>query len=459
MPYSRLIPGYFIRGGPMKQANRTGALCLLTALILSFPVLPAFAEGPGAKTIPDVRTRIDMETRLFSIEVRDAEVPDVLRALAQQSGFNMIIGDGVAGKVSLSFKDIAFRDALEMIIKANGLMYTVRNNVFWVGKKVDVSDEMAMEVVRLNYADPEGAVSQVKGVLSQDGAAFADTRTGSVVIRDLPANIERAQRLLKAIDVQVAQVVIEARIVEASSNFSRQLGIQWGGTYTSGADTIGGSSSLPTPSGERNFAVNLPASSPTSGLGIVLGSLSSSLTIDLELSAAESNGELKIVSRPRIATLNNKAATIHAGLTFRVKLTSTTSSDATSTTTSTSGLEEIKTGIDLTVTPQISADGYILMNISTSKSDPDYSHTVDGIPGVSEKSASTYVLVKDGDTVVIGGLYRMISSEQDGSVPILSSIPLLGYLFKSTSSGLENEELLVFITPTVVRHENKEVLH
>ncbi len=207
--------------------------------------------------------------------------------------------------------------------------------------------------------------------------------------------------------------------------------------------------------------MNLPAASATSGLGIILGNLSNKLLLDIELTAAESKGELKIISRPRISTINNKPATIHSGLTFRVKLSQAiVTGGATTTTSSLGGLEEVKTGIDLTVTPQISGDGYILLNITTNKSDPDYTHTVDGIPGVSEKSASTNVLIKDGDTVVIGGLYKSSTSDQDNSVPFLSTIPLIGSLFDSTAKNVDKEELLVFITPQIIRYDNaKETLN
>ncbi len=418
--------------------------------------------APSALFAETSANTLDEEKRLFSIEVRDAEISDVLRALAQQSGLNIILGEGVTGKVSVSFRDIPFRDALEMIIKAHGLTYTIQNNVFWVGKKVDLSDEMRSEIARLNYADPGSAIQQLKGVLSPEGTAFADARTNSIVLRDLPKNLERARDLLKAIDTQTPQVEIEARIVEANSTFAKQLGIQWGATYASGRDFIGGSALLPTSTGDRNFAVNLPASSPTSGLGLILGNISQKVFLDLELSAAETRGELKIVSRPRISTLNNKPATIHSGLTFRVKLTQAiVTGGATTTTTGLGALEQIKTGIDLTVTPQINADGFIILNISTTKSDPDFSRTVDGIPGVAEKSASTFVLVRDGDTVVIGGLYKTTASEQKGSVPFLADVPVLGYLFRSDSRDSQHEELLVFITPKIVNHDlnNAEVVN
>jgi len=442
---------------PIRRTER-GRLALLLLLISALLALPAPSAHSAAP-----QGQLDEETRLFSIEVRDAEIGDVLRALAQQSGLNIILGQGVEGKVSLSFKDIPFRDAMEMVIKANGFMYTVQNNIMWVGRKVDLTEEMRVEIIRLNNADPGTAAQQLKGLISETGSAFADQRTNSVIIRDLPRNIDQAKRLLTALDTQTAQVTIEARIVEASDNFTRHLGVRWGPTYSSGNDSLGGSKLLPATTGaDRNFAVNLPATNPTSGLGLVLGSLSNKLFLDLELTAAETRGDIKIVSSPKISAVNNMPATIHSGLTFRVKLSQAivAGTGTTTTTGDLGGLEEIKTGIDLTVTPKISEDGFVLLNINTTKSDPDFSRTIDGIPGVAEKSASTFVLVKDGDTVVIGGLYRSLNSEQKNAVPFLSKVPVLGALFRSNLKDNQHEELLVFITPKIVKYDNRtEVIH
>jgi len=426
----------------------------LLAVALALP--PLLSPNP-AEAVIDVKSAIDEEGRLFSIEVRDADIRDVLNALAQQTEINIITGEDVEGKVSMSFKEITFKDALEMVIKANGLAYTIQNNVLWVGKDVDLSEDISTEIVRLNYAEPVRAAAQVEGLLSEHGKAYADERTSSVILRDLPGNIARARGLMKAMDTRTDQVTIEARIVEATSTFSRDIGVQWGGSYASN-NTFTGGHLLPESPGNRNFAVNLPAPTPTSGLGIVLGSLSRKLLLDLELSAAESKGELRIVSRPKITTVNNKPATIHSGLTFRVKLSQSvlTSEQAATTTTSTSGalsgIEEIKTGIDLTVTPKVTSDGYILLTIDTNKSDPDFTHQVDGIPGVTEKSATTSVLIKDGDTVVIGGLYKTRTDDQDGAVPFLARVPVLGFFFRHYSRSRNNEELLVFLTPRIVKY-------
>jgi type IV pilus assembly protein PilQ len=201
----------------------------------------------------------------------------------------------------------------------------------------------------------------------------------------------------------------------------------------------------------------MPAIAPTSGLGLVVGSLANNLVLDLELSAAEKDGRARIISRPKITTLNNKTATIHSGITFRVKTTTFDSTGTSgSSTTADSGIEEITTGIDLKVTPQITTDGFVLLDITVEKSEADFTRVVDGIPGISDKTASTFVLVGDGETTVIAGLYKTSTTSTDTRVPLLGEIPLLGWLFKARSTTEDDEELLIFITPRIVK-QLKEV--
>ncbi len=415
-----------------------------------------------------VKATIEGKSELFSMEVRDANIRDMLRALAQQSGLNIIFGENVKGTVTLSFKDIKFKDALEIMLRANGLGYTIKNGVVWVGKQDAISkvgdelEEIEMAVIKLNYADPAKIVSQIQGALSEGGSAVHDTRTNSVVIRDLRRNIDIARNVIRRLDIRSTQVLIEARIVEATTSFARQLGIQWGGTYTSSSgNTYTGANVLGTGVSGSNYAVDMPPTSASAGVGMLIGSLSDKLTLDVEISAAERNGDLTIISQPKIATLNNKPAMIHSGLTFRVKLSQTLIADSSQTISSGSeqvGIEEIKTGIDLQVTPQLSDDGFILLDIETEKSDADFSHVVDGIPGITEKSASASILVRDGDTVVLGGLYKTSNSKTENSVPLLGKIPILGWLFKSRERIKDKEELLVFITPKIINYDTlKEV--
>ncbi len=434
---------------------------MLFSIVLPFRVS---AEEPG------VKNRVEGEKRIFTIEVRDADIKDVLRGLAQQSGMGIILSRGVEGKVTFSFRDVTLREALDILLRAYNYHYSIDNNVIWVGKKGDIpqiEEELGVEVIQLNYAKASEIAGQLKLVLSEGGTVTPDNRTNKIIIRDKMANIEDAKSLVSRLDMREVQVIIEARIVEASTNFTRELGIQWGGSYTTaggsnqatGSQVIGAERFGSAPSG-RDYAVNMPVSGPTAGLGLIIGSLGSNILLDMELSAAERDGKAKIVSQPKITTLSNKPATIHSGITYRVKTTSSTNvygGTASASTTTGIGLEEVKTGIDLTVTPQTSADGFIMLKISTTKSEPDFSRTVDGIPGVTDKSASTVVMVRDGETTVIGGLYRSSVSSSDRRVPFLSKIPFLGIFFKSTSKSSDNEELLVFITPRIFKH-NKEVV-
>ena len=445
-------------------------LFLISILLCHIPVAQA-------QPYNNIKAKIEGDTTLFTIEVKDAELKDVLRALAKQNNLNIIVSEDITAKATFSFDRIKFKDALEVITKANGLNYVIQSNVLWIGKKEDIAkagEDIVMEIVQLNYSKAADVVGQLKGVLSERGSSVPDSRTNAIILRDMKKNIEDARLLIKSMDTRTMQVVIEARIIEVQTNFARDMGVQWGAAHgTTNRDNFtsafGSTSTAPpstsTPTGfigsggqfssQPNYAVNVPASG-TAGvlgaLGLSFGKLSGDpFLLDLRISAGERNGKLKIVSQPKITTMNNNPATIHSGLTFKVKTTTTTTT-TTATTTGT-GLEEVKTGIDLSVTPQISADDFILLNIVASKSEPDFGRSVDGIPGVSEKKASTSVLVKDGETTVIGGLYKSTSSDSENAIPYLSRIPILGWLFKSTSKASDNEELLVFITPRIVRYE------
>ena len=437
----------------------------------------------SVETSNGVKAKIEGDTTIFTIEVKDADMKDVLRALAKQNNLNIIVAEDITARATFSFDKITFKDAIDIITRAHGLDYTIQNNVLWIGKKDEIAkagENIVVEVIQLKYSKAADVVAQLKGIISERGSAVPATRTNALILRDIKTNIEDAKLLIKSLDTRTLQVVIEARIIEAQSSFARDLGVQWGAAFsaasrdnfTSGfGSTATAPSNTVTPSGfigsggrfaaQPNFAVNLPASGvvgPVGALGLSFGTLTGDpLLLDLRISAGERNGQLKIVSQPKITTLNNSAATIHSGLNFKVRTTAVSTSGSTAGVT-TSSLQDINTGIDLTVTPQISDDDFINLNIIASKSDPDFGRSVDGIPGVSEKKASTSVLVKDGETTVIGGLYKSTSSDSDNAIPFFSKIPILGWLFKSNSKVSDSEELLVFITPRIVKYDKENDL-
>ena len=477
-----------VSGQELQVTSRKSRVwCLVTVFLLvtgHCSLVTVFPAVAYAEVYNNIKARIEGDTTVFTIEVKDAELKDVLRALAKQNNLNIIVGEDIAAKATFSFDKITFKDALEIITKTNGLSYVIQNNVLWIGKKEDIAkagEDAAMEIVQLNYAKASDVAGNIKAVLSEKGSAVSDSRTNSLILRDVKKNIDDAKLLIKSLDTRTMQVVIEARIIEVQNSFARDLGVQWGaagGTAGKDSFTTGfGSTTTPPPStstptgfigtggrfsSQPNFAVNLPATGSVGAagaLGLAFGKLTGDpLLLDLRISAGERSGQLKIVSQPKVTTLNNTAATIHSGLNFKVRTSTTTTTTAATTATTGiigAGLEDVKTGIDLTVTPQISADGFIYLNIIASKSDPDFARSVDGIPGVSEKRASTSVLVKDGETTVIGGLYKSTASDADNSIPYLSKIPILGWLFKSNSKIADNEELLVFITPRIVKYDSQ----
>lgn len=460
------------------SAVRKTVVIVFLLVTCHLSLVPAIAE---VEVYNNIKAKIEGDTTVFSIEVKDADLKDVLRALAMQNNLNIIVGEDIAAKATFSLDKITFKDALDIITKAHGFSYVIQNNVLWIGKKEDIAkagEDITIEIVQLNYTKAADVVMQLKGVLSERGSAVPVPRTNALILRDVKKNIEDAKLLIKSMDTRTLQVVIEARIIEVQSNFARDLGVQWGaagGTVGSNAFTTGFGSTTTSPtrtltpagfvgsgglfSSQPNFAVSLPAAGTIGTLGAMgftFGKLTGDpLLLDLRISAGERNGYLKIVSQPKVTTLNNTAATIHSGLNFQVRTPLLLGQGGQVPQAGQGGLglgfQLITTGIDLIVTPQISADDFIHLNIVASKSDPDFARSVDGIPGVSEKRASTSVLVKDGETTVIGGLYRSTSSDTENAIPYLSQIPILGWLFKSHSKTADNEELLVFITPHIVK--------
>lgn len=435
------------RGQEMYHASRLTSYVLRLILFLLFTIhCSLFTPVSYAQD----------EERLFSLEFRDEEIRNVLKILAQESGRNIVIPDSVAGKITLSLDKITLKDALDVILKSHGLGYVSEKGVIRIVKlsEVEVSgEELSIEVFTMNYARASDLVSQVKGVLSPRGTVSVDARTNSFIIKDAKKGIEDAILLIGKLDTQTPQILIEARIIEANSNFSRSLGIQWGGNYASGGNTITGGASLGTAPSGNNFAVNLPASGATSGIGMSIGSLSNNLVLDVQLSAAEKNGQIKIVSTPKVTTVNNKPAKVSGGETFYIKSTSATVASST-TPTNASLLTQISAVTSLIVTPQVSADGHILLAVETSRDEPDFSKVVDGVPGIITKSATTTVLVRDGETTVIGGLYKNSKGVTETSVPFLSRIPVIGWLFKSRDRVEGNEELLIFITPRIIKSQS-----
>jgi type IV pilus assembly protein PilQ len=373
---------------------------------------------------------------------------------------------------------VPFVRSVETILKMNGMWYACNENILRIASSGTLrreSDEEASmkeskkkaedlitRIVPINYATASAIEGTIKKSLSPRGETVTDTRTNTLIVKDLARNVDEVVSLIKLLDKPIPQIMIEARIVEASLTFSRSLGVQWGGNFkadaahgnpvglsfpNSGAVT-GGPTMGAVPSGNGNFLVNMPAAAGagTGGgaVGFSFGSLSKALNLDLVLSALESTGEGKIISSPRVSALDNKEAKIEQGISIPF---STTSAGGTQ-------IQFIDAKLALTVTPHATPDKKIFMKIQATKNAPDTSILgASGQPSIRKNEATTEILLADGETAVIGGILTTNRSVAYTKVPFFGDLPLIGWLFKTKTTQENKGELLIFITPRVVKQE------
>ncbi|MFV2082550.1 MAG: type IV pilus secretin PilQ, partial [bacterium] len=302
-------------------------------------------------------------------------------------------------------------------------------------------ETLSSRLYHLNFAGAVELAKTVERALTSDGSVNVDVRTNSLLVRDTEDSLLELAGLIEELDRPTPQVMIEARIVEATTNFARELGIRWGFDY-SRTGTANQIDVFGTDTG--NSLVNLPSTTVHGGIGISYATLSGSLDLDLELTAMEDKGWGKIISSPKIATLENNDAIIKSGV--RIPVQRVTVQEGLGTTET----EFIEAVLSLKVRPQVTSQGRIILDIVADRSVPDWGRVVDGFPTILTREAQTRVMVKDGETVVIGGLLQETEGEDTSRVPIISDIPIIGGIFKSKSKTLDTEELLIFITPKLI---------
>ena len=414
----------------------------------------------------------------ITIDVKDAEILNVLRLIADVSKLNVVASDDVKGKVTMKLRDVPWDQALEEILKVKGLGQVRRGRIIRVApaKKLQEEQELkakkrelmqksvptTVKLLVVNYASAKEMLPQVQKLLSKRGTASVDERTNVIIVEDIRENLVQAERLVRTLDTQTPQVLIETRIVEASTSFVRDLGIQWGGglnfSSMNGNPTglafpnnvgIAGGASSPTLAGggefaPSNYAVNMPAESAgdvgSSAVGMNFGSIGNIGNLNLRITAAESEGQARVVSAPKVVTIDNKMAHISQGVDIPVM---TYSAAGTQT-------QMITAALELEVTPHVTTDGSVLLKVHISNNVPNFEKKVGGVPSIDKKEAETEVLLYDGDTSVIGGIYTRRYAESYKYTPLLGKIPLLGWLFKSSYKTDERKELLTFITPRIV---------
>ncbi len=401
----------------------------------------------------DTNAILHDESKKYTLNFKTQPISEVIRALARQASLNVILPENMPENISISLNNVTLKSAIESILLSRGYNYIIENNILRVFKE-EIKPKTIMEVINLQYANANIVASTLSKMFNTSSIQ-ADTATNSVIIKDEENIVSEIKKIINKLDVRTKQVMIEAKIVNATESFSRDLGIQWGGFFSNSAQTnrVFGISPSSTGFGTSNpgdnFVINAPIqTTPVSNLGIIIGSLHKNLRIDLALQLAEQRGQAKIVSSPKILTLDNKRALIRSGATLRIRsipLGTSVSSGVTAT------VETINTGVELGVTPQITGDDNITLTVDVQQSEPNYDRKVENIPEIQDQRASTSILLKDGETVVIGGLYRVIEGESVTGIPFLSDIPLIGWLFKSKSKEKRNEELMIFLTPRIIK--------
>ena len=429
--------------------------------------------------------RSDYKGEKLSLNFQNVDVRSVLQVIADFTDFNIITSDSVQGNLTLRLKDVPWDQALDIILQAKGLDMRKNGNVIWIAPgdelaareklqleaKAQISDlePLQTESFQINYHKAKEIFDFLKSkdqtMLSKRGSVVVDERSNKVFVTDVATRLQALRRLVQEIDVAPRQVLIEARIVEASKTFARDLGVRLGvggafgrivGYTEDGApvrrSTLGGGlGATRTMAGQvagvvdanpAGLNLNLPADVSNPGLlSMVLWNNNATRFLNLELSALEADGRGRVVSSPRVLTANQVEASIEQGT--EIPYQEASSSGATS-------VSFKKAVLSLKVKPQITPDGRLQLSIEVNKDRPLYEQTLLGVPPIETKNVKSEVLIENGGTVVIGGIYEEEESTGEDKVPLLGDVPVLGHLFKSQSRVSSRKELLVFITPRIV---------
>jgi type IV pilus assembly protein PilQ len=450
-------------------------LAYQTGQSLTIEVQPVIKEEAAERKSVEAFTGEKLSLNFQNIEVRA-----VLQLLADFTGLNLVTSDSVKGNVTLRLKNVPWDQALDIIMKARGLGMRRTGDVIMVAPNEEIAAREKLELeasrqieelaplysdsIQINYAKAlDLAVllkSEQNSLLSGRGSITIDERTNKLLVRETQENLTAIRRLVAELDVPVRQVLIETRVVLATDAFNRELGARFGVTDINNNNPLGSSSSTVT-SGNLNattqvingetieapdrWNVDLPVESMASSaasIGLALIKLPFGSLVELELSAAQAEGQTEVVSSPRVITANQKEAVIEQGV--EIPYQQASSSGATNVTFK-------KAVLSLRVTPQITPDDRIIMDLKVNKDSPDYSRSVLGQPPINTQQVQTQVLVENGETIVLGGVYEQNKQNQIVRVPFLSDIPLLGYLFRRTYKQDEKSELLIFVSPKIVK--------
>ena len=410
----------------------------------------------------------------LSLNFQDIEVRSVLQLIADFTGLNLVASDTVGGSITLRLQNVPWDQALDLILKTKGLDKRQIGNVQLVAPAEEIAAREKLEletnkqiaelapvrldIIQVNYAKAADIVSLIQAdaeLISSRGFVSSDARTNTISVRETSEKLEEIRRLVSTWDVPVRQVSVEARIVRAQTNVSQDLGVRWGAegraTVDGGTDRIVVGGSRGGVAGVDNFGLGLPSDLNVdlgvnnASSSIAFGYIGTDVLLDLELSAFESDGQIEIVSQPRVVTADRQSARIKSGQ--EVPYQKATSSGATST-------EFKEATLSLEVTPQITPDNKVIMDVVVTQ-DSIGEDTSNG-PAINTNEVTTQILVADGETVVLGGIFESTNARTVTKTPFLGDIPYLGRLFKRTELSDLRSELLVFITPKIIRRDLSE---
>ena len=439
-----------------------------------------FEDDKGNTQITYLKKTINAGKKKYTGEkmdfhFKDADLTDVLKIFHEYSDLNIVTDPDVRGKVTCEFKDVPWDQALELFLKINGLGMVLEGNILRIGKistlakeaenrkklKEAMETEVNLEVFTrtLSYARVKEVVKILKDQLSKRGTILTDERTNTLIISEIPERIKIIDKLIDTLDAANPQVSIEAKIVETETNYVNNFGIQWGYNFIADAaygnqtslqfpNSIGIGGNMVTSDTQAGlvgplggYAVNLPAPVFNSGTLFTFGNVANTFRLDIALTAMERKGKGRIISAPKTTTQNNMEAAIMQGQQIPVQ----TIQNNTVTT------RYVPAALELKVTPQITAKGTIITTLDIKNNSADFANLVMGIPPIITQSIKTTVMVKDGGTIVIGGMYRVEDNKTVEGVPLLSKIPIIGALFKNSQRQGRQKELLIFITPRIIK--------
>lgn len=443
---------------------------------------------PRQKKIPTTKNKLP--TMPVSLKMKATDIKVIIHALAKAANQNIITNSNISGKVDVNINRVPWAKAFKALLKSNGLTYVWEGSIIRVMSKEDFANELAIEeiktkqeeqleakrqlaplltkVIKINFADANSLQKILSQLLTKDkkgqprGNIVVDQHTNSLIIQAGATDLEKIVKLINTLDKPTDQIHLKAYIVEATRNVARDLGIQWGGKWNTSLNNkdqlqltgpIGNSgNSFGTGRSGAGFGFNFPTKGVTgssmetlgAGLNILVGNPSANL-LEIQLSALEEEGQIHILSSPSLTTMDNHMAFTENG----EKIPYVTYSD---------GEKEVKfedAVLRLEMTPHVINDEYLKMEIKVKKDEVDFSKTVDGNPTISKKETQTSLVVRNGETIVISGLSKQTVQEAISGIPGLKDIPGLGYLFKGNNKSKKFEEILIFITPTILQKKEK----